>query len=66
MIIGDTTTLWANVFRSGGLWHFTIHRHGETFVVYGSRFVDGHAERSSAISHAEDLLKTFAAPSAVV
>jgi hypothetical protein len=59
MTIGDRNMVWANIFQSAGLWHFNIHRIGEQFAVFASRFRDGHAERQTAIDHATDLIKHY-------
>jgi hypothetical protein len=59
MIVGDRNTVWANVFQSGGLWHFNIHHSGERFAVYASRFKDGHKLAQDAEKHAADLLPAF-------
>ncbi len=59
MIVGNRELVWADVFQSGGLWHFNIHRIGEASAVFESRFKDGHEERSMAISHAEGLIQAF-------
>ncbi len=59
MIVGNRALVWADVFQSGGLWHFNIHRAGEKSAVFASRFKDGHEDRSMAISHAVDLIKAF-------
>jgi hypothetical protein len=57
--VGDRDSVYAVIFQSGGFWHFNIHRCGEQFAVYASRFKDGHAERQTAIDHATDLMKAY-------
>ena len=59
MIIGDKQTVYADIFQSGGLWHFNIHRRGEPAAVYASRFIDGHQTQAAAVAHAANLLPSF-------
>jgi hypothetical protein len=60
MIIGDRETVYADIFQSGGLWHFNIHRRGNETAVYASRFIDGHLNQADAVAHANNLLKGIA------
>lgn len=59
MIIGDRETVYADVYQSGGLWHFNIHRRGDEIALYASRFIDGHQTQAAAVAHAANLLPSF-------
>lgn len=59
MTLGDRKGIWADVFLFNGRWHISIFRAGSPDALYISKFEDGYADRSTAIRHGEDFIKSY-------